>query len=223
MNRLRVVYGKSREAADISQQETVRIFSDAFSKAGIPVVKSQDTGTIDIMFAHPLIDGYESTGEIFEISLMEHIDVRYLIKEVNRNLPEGIIMLGAEYIQDNEESINLRVYGAEYIIALDYSDKFIDKSLREKEEIKSYYKKRMEMYLSQPQILVVKKSYDRMERLDIKPQIEKYSFNIDSTLDIVLSAGPRSNISPEILMSGYFEYINEAVKYSVKRVKILYN
>ena len=48
-----------------------------------------------------------------------------------------------------------------------------------------------------------------MERLDIKPQIEKYVFNIDDSVDLVLSAGPRSNISPAIVMNGYFEYITD--------------
>lgn len=223
MNKLRLVYGKSRDAMYISQEDTIRIFSEAFSKAELPVVKSNSTNMVDMMFAHPLTDGYESTGEIFEIMLTEDVDTRYLVKELNRNLPAGFIVMSAEYVSPNEESINLRVYAAEYVISIDYTEKFRDKSLREKDEIRAYYRKKMEMYLSQSQILVVKKSYDRMERLDIKPQIEKYSFNIDDSVDIVLSAGARSNISPAILMDGYNEYINEVVPYEVKRTKILYN
>ena len=176
-----------------------------------------------MMFAHPLTDGYESTGEIFEINLTEEVDTRYLVRELNRTLPAGFIVMSAENVSPNEESINLRVYAAEYVINIDYAEKFKDKSLREKDEIKAYYRKKMEMYLSQNQILVVKKSYDRMERLDIKPQIEKYVFNIDDSVDLVLSAGPRSNISPAIVMNGYFEYINEKVDYEVKRTKILYS
>lgn len=223
MNKLRLVYGKSRDAMYISQEDTIRIFSEAFSKAELPVVKSNSTNMVDMMFAHPLADGYESTGEIFEIMLTEDVDTRYLVKELNRNLPAGFIVMSAEYVSPNEESINLRVYAAEYVISIDYTEKFRDKSLREKDEIRAYYRKKMEMYLSQSQILVVKKSYDRMERLDIKPQIEKYSFNIDDSVDIILSAGARSNISPAILMDGYNEYINEVVPYEVKRTKILYN
>ena len=146
-----------------------------------------------------------------------------LVRELNRTLPAGFIVMSAENVSPNEESINLRVYAAEYVINIDYAEKFKDKSLREKDEIKAYYRKKMEMYLSQNQILVVKKSYDRMERLDIKPQIEKYVFNIDDSVDLVLSAGPRSNISPAIVMNGYFEYINEKVDYEVKRKKILYS
>lgn len=223
MNKLRVVYGKSKDAMYISQEDTIRIFSDAFLKAQIPVVRSKDSNLVEMMFAHPLTDGYESTGEIFEVNLTEEVDTRYLIKELNRSLPAGFIVMSAEYVSSNEDSINLRVYAAEYVISLDYTEKFKDKSLREKDEIRSYYRKKMEMYLAQSQILVVKKSYDRMERLDIKPQIEKYNFNIDDSVDIVVSAGARSNISPAILMDGYMEYINEKVPYDVKRIKILYN
>ena len=223
MNKLRVVYGKSKDAMYISQEDTIRIFSDAFLKAQIPVIRSKDTNLVEMMFAHPLTDGYQSTGEIFEVNLTEEVDTRYLIKELNRSLPAGFIVMSAEYVSSNEDSINLRVYAAEYVISLDYTEKFKDKSLREKDEIRSYYRKKMEMYLAQAQILVVKKSYDRMERLDIKPQIEKYNFNIDDSVDIVVSAGARSNISPAILMDGYIEYINEKVPYDVKRVKILYN
>ena len=223
MNKLRVVYGKSKDAMYISQEDTIRIFSDAFLKAQIPVIRSKDTNLVEMMFAHPLTDGYQSTGEIFEVNLTEKVDTRYLIKELNRSLPAGFIVMSAEYVSSNEDSINLRVYAAEYVISLDYTEKFKDKSLREKDEIRSYYRKKMEMYLAQSQILVVKKSYDRMERLDIKPQIEKYNFNIDDSVDIVVSAGARSNISPAILMDGYMEYINEKVPYDVKRVRILYN
>ena len=223
MNKLRIVYGKSRDAMYISQEDTIKIFSEAFSKTGLPVVKSKSTDMVDMMFAHPLTDGYESTGEIFEMYLTEDVDTRYLVRELNRTLPAGFIVMSAENVSPNEESINLRVYAAEYVINIDYAEKFKDKSLREKDEIKAYYRKKMEMYLSQNQILVVKKSYDRMERLDIKPQIEKYVFNIDDSVDLVLSAGPRSNISPAIVMNGYFEYINEKVDYEVKRKKILYS
>ena len=223
MNRLRLVYGKSKDAIYISQEETVKILNDTFIKAQIPIVKSNSTNMVDIMFAHPLTDGYQSTGEIVEVFLTEEVDTRYLIREMNKVIPDGFIIMSAEYVPQNQESINLRVYGAEYVISLDYTEKFVDKSLREKDEIRSYYRKRMEMYLSQSQILVVKKSYDRMERLDIKPQIEKYTFNIDNSVDVILSAGPRSNISPEILMEGFMEYIGEKVPYDVKRSKILFN
>ena len=62
-----------------------------------------------------------------------------------------------------------------------------------------------------------------MERLDIKSQIDSFDFNIDDSITITLSAGPRSNITPAVVMDGYSEYINEIVPYDVKRKKIYYS
>ena len=81
----------------------------------------------------------------------------------------------------------------------------------------------MDNYLSQSNILVLKKSKDRMERIDIKPQIIVYDFNLDRGLEITVSTGSRDNLKPETIMTGYIEYINEDVKYNVKRTKILYD
>ena len=223
MYRLRVVYGKSKDAMYISQDDTVKIFTEAFEKAMMPIVLSQATGKLEINFAHPLADGYTSTGEIFDMFLNEEVDTRYLVREVNKTLPAGFIIMSAEYVPATEDDINMRVYGAEYIISLDYSEKFKDKSLREKDEIRAFYRKKMQMYLSQPQILVIKKSYDRMERLDIKSQIDSFDFNIDDSITITLSAGPRSNITPAAVMEGFSEYINEILPYDVKRKKIYYS
>ena len=75
MNRLRLVYGKSKDAIYISQEETVKILNDTFTKAQIPVVKSNSTNMVDIIFAHPLIDGYKSTGEVVEVNLTEEIEI----------------------------------------------------------------------------------------------------------------------------------------------------
>ena len=96
MNKLRIVYSKSKDAMYISQEDTVKIFDDAFLKAAIPVVKSQNTNLVDMMFAHPLTDGYQSTGEIFDVNLTEEIDTRYLVREVNKTLPTGFIVMSAE-------------------------------------------------------------------------------------------------------------------------------
>lgn len=157
MNKLRLVYGKSRDAMYISQEDTIKIFSEAFSKAGLPVVKSKSTNMVDMMFAHPLTDGYESTGEIFEIYLSEEVDTRYLVREINRTLPAGFIVMSAEYVSSSEESINLRVYAAEYVVSLDYTEKFKNKTLREKEEIRAYYRKKIKCIYLKLKFLLLKK------------------------------------------------------------------
>jgi hypothetical protein len=81
----------------------------------------------------------------------------------------------------------------------------------------------MEEYLSQNYLYVLKKSKNRSERIDIKPQIIVYDFNLDNSLEITVSAGSRSNLKPDYIMMGYNEYIENELKYDVKRTKILYN
>ena len=92
MNKLRIVYGKSKDAMYISQEDTIKVFSNAFFMAEIPVVKSTNTNLVDMMFAHPLTDGYQSTGEIFEVNLTEDVDTRYLVRELNKTLPEELVV-----------------------------------------------------------------------------------------------------------------------------------
>ena len=94
---------------------------------------------------------------------------------------------------------------------------------REVEDLKEDYKKKMDEYLSQDNILVLKKSKDRMERIDIRPQIIVYDFTFDRGLEITVATGSRDNLKPDTIMTGYREYINEDINYNVKRTKILYD
>ena len=80
----------------------------------------------------------------------------------------------------------------------------------------------MEKFLSQRNILVLKKSKNSMERIDIKTQIINYEFTLDGSLEITVSTGSRNNLKPEFIMSGFNEYIDENMDYEVKRTRILY-
>ena len=80
----------------------------------------------------------------------------------------------------------------------------------------------METYLEQKNILVLKKSKNRMERIDIKGQIITYDFTLDGSLEITVLTGSKSNLKPDSIMTGYKEYIDENIEYNVKRTKILF-
>ena len=144
--------------------------------------------------------------------------------ELNKVLPSGVTVLSAEYINKEEKNIMSRVYAATYILDLVYPEDKISKlNKREIEDLKEDYKNKMDDYLSQDNILVLKKSKDRMERIDIRPQIIVYDFTLDRGLEITVSTGSRDNLKPDTIMAGYKEYINEDIKYNVKRTKILYD
>lgn len=225
MEKLRVVYSKSKEAIYLSHLDMIRVFETSLARANILVEYTKGYNPRpELVFAHPLSVGIESTGEIFEVSLVERLEIPYFIRELNRVLPSGVTVLSAEYVDENEKNIMSRVYAATYIIDLIYpEDKMLKLNRREIEDLKEDYKKKMNEYLSQDNILVLKKSKDRMERIDIRPQIIVYDFNLDRGLEITVATGSRENLKPDTIMAGYIEYINENIKYNVKRTKILYD
>lgn len=225
MEKLRVLYSKSKEAIYLSHLDVSKIFQEALVRANIPVEYSKGFNPRqELVFAHPLSVGIESTGEIVEIILTEKLDIPYFIKEINTVMPSGITVLGADYVDMSEKNIMSRVYAATYLITFLYNEeKFKDKSKKEIEDIKKDYEIKMKKFLNQREILVLKKSKNRMERIDIKTQIFNYEFLLDGSLEITLSTGSKNNLKPDFVMSGYNEYIDEYLEYELKRTRILYN
>ena len=224
MEKLQILYSKCKEAVYLSHLDVMRVFEQAISRAGIPILFSNGFNPRpELVFAHPLSVGIESTGEILELKLSEKVDVSFLVKQLNRVLPSGLTVLSAEYIKPDSKSIMARVYAATYIITLLYEEnRFKNMTKKEQEDIKYEYKKKMEDYLEQKNILVLKKSKNRMERIDIKQQIITYDFTLDNSLEITVLAGSKSNLKPSMIMTGYFEYIDESFEYNVKRTRILF-
>ncbi len=222
--RLRVVYSKSKEAVYMSHLDSIRVFEQAFLRAGILIEHTNGFNPRpEIVFAHPLSVGIESTGEIMETVLTEKLDTRYFIKTINQVLPSGIIVLSAEYIPSDEKNIMSRVYASKYYIEFLNDGKLYEgKNNREIQDTKELYLSKMKEFLMQDKILVVKKSKDRMERINIKPQIRDYKFLIDGTLEVDIDTGSKSNLNPNYIMTGYNEYADREFEYSIKRVKIMF-
>lgn len=123
MDKLRVVYSKSKEAIYLSHLDMIRVFETSLARANILVEHSNGYNPRpELVFAHPLSVGIESTGEIFEVSLVEKLEIPYFIRELNRVLPSGITVLSAEYVNEDEKNIMSRVYAATYIIDLIYPE-----------------------------------------------------------------------------------------------------
>lgn len=225
MEKLRVIYSKSKEAVYMSHLDTLKIIEQALSRADMPVEFSNGFNPRpEINFAHPLSVGIESVGEIFEVLLKEKVESPYFIKEMNKVLPSGITILAADYVSLEEKSLMSRVYASTYIISFIYPDELFDgKSKKEIEDIKKYYINKMNEYLSQRNILVLKKSKNRMERIDVKPFIMDFLFNIDQTLEISLSTGSKNNLKPEFLLNGFNEFADSNLEFEIKRIRILYN
>lgn len=225
MVKFRAIYSKTKDSMYLSHLDILGVFEKTFRRANIPLEYSKGFNPKpEIVFAHPLSVGIESTGEIFEVILVDELPVSFVVRELNKNLPSSITVLFAEYVDMSEKNIMSRVYASTYTIEPCYSDDiFYEKNKREIEDIKIWYQNKMKEFLEQEFLLVIKKSEERVERIDIKPMIISYDFLFDGKLQITVNAGSKSNLKPEYIMNGYNEYISQELEYNIKRDKILYN
>jgi len=222
--RLRLTYMKSRSSIYIPAIDVCDVISKALLRIGVKLVYNKSRNVRpEITNASTLPIGIESNGEICDVYIKEHMDIAYLVREINKTLPEGMIMLGAQYVDLDEEDINKRVYASTYELELVYDEEMFEgMNKKQVDDLKLWHREMFEDYLSESAILVLKKSPHRQERIDIKPDIIEYEFLIDNRLRITIYTGKERTLNPEYIMIGYLEYINKNKKYNIKRTKILY-
>ena len=218
---VRITYTKSKEAIYIPASELRRILESAMIRAGIYVAYTKDN-TPDITFADNIALGIESTAEICDVALQEPIDSTFIVKSLNRELPQGIVILTVETIGDFEPQIDKSAYAVTYEITPKYGD--ISKMTnREYEDLRAWYRFQMKKYLSEDAILVLVKSMDRSERIDIKPAIMNWDIQINDATRVTVSKDTEYMFNPHYIMDGFKEFVDKKVDYTVKRIKILYN
>ncbi len=220
MYRVRVTYTKSKEAAFIPEKDLKKVLETAMVRAGIYIIYTKDNEP-DIQFADNISLGIESTSEICDIAVKEHVEPAFMIKGLNRELPVGMVVLTAEYLSDNDIPISNSAYAVTYEIIPDLGDR-TKMTNREYEDRRKWYRFRMEEYLSEAAILVLVKSMDRSERIDIKPAILSYEMHINDALRITISKDTQYIFNPNYIMDGFKEFVNSNIDYTIKRTKILF-
>ncbi|MEG1141284.1 MAG: TIGR03936 family radical SAM-associated protein [Clostridia bacterium] len=220
MYKLRITYSKTRESIYLSHLDIMDVFEKSFRRANIDIEYTHGfSPKPDMVFAHPLSVGIESIGEIFEVMLKEKLDTKFVIKQLNIYLPKSITILKAKYINLKEKNIMSRVYAATYVISIDYDTNL---TVKEQKELSLKYKSKLDEYLNQEHILVLKISKNRNERIDIKQNILNYSFTFDNNLELTLTTGSKCNLKPELFVNGFIEYIGIDLNYDIRREKILF-
>ena len=220
MYKVRVTYTKSKEAAYIPEKDLKSVLEAALTRAGIYIIYTKENEP-DIEFADHISLGIESTSEICDIAVKEKLEPAFMIKGLNRELPVGMVVLTAEYLTSTDIPISQSAYAVTYEIIPDLGDR-AQMTNREYEDRRKWYRFRMEEYLSESAILVLVKSMDRSERIDIKPAIINFEMHINDALRITISKDTEYIFNPNYIMDGFKEFVNENLDYTIKRTKILF-
>ncbi len=220
LEKIRFTYSKSKLALYLTNDDLINLFIKAFKRAEIDLEYSKKSVPM-IDLASELSLGVESTGEIAEVVIKNTIDKAYFIKVLNDNLPQGVTILSAKKIEDFDLiKLPKKVISSDYEIKINYIKEILNnKTNTEINMLEKEYEQKMNEYLSSNQILVTKKSKNRMEKIDIKPYILDYKYDFN-TLDIRLATNEKETLKPETLMEGFSEYIDDKIYFETKRTKI---
>ena len=185
MNNYYLTYEKNEKAKYVSHLDFVRMFGRALRRAHLPIAFSEGFNPHPLLgFALPLSVGYTSECEILEITLSEERPLKEIMVSLNNVLPQGVKITGA-------------CEGKSRMKALDYA-LYIVKAENIPERIGEF--------LEKESILIEKKTKSGIKETDIRPDIRSIEVFPDR-MEMVLRAGSRANLKPEIVVNAMNKYI----------------
>jgi len=115
--RIRAKFKKVGPMRFISHLEMVEVFLRAFRRAEIPLVFSGGFHPLPrVVFAQALPVGVESLAEYFDCEVREPVDIETFLKDINRQLPEGLEVMDACLIGMKERGLNELFVEDEFIV-----------------------------------------------------------------------------------------------------------
>ena len=111
MLRMRLSYTKTKEASYILSEDMMYVLDRALTRIGVYVEYDKDQSP-SVIIASSLPQGIDSTEEMCDVYISEYMDPTFVVKGINNFLPKGIVVLSAEYVEDNVPLISEQVYAS---------------------------------------------------------------------------------------------------------------
>ena len=184
----------------IGHLDLLKIFERAFMRSGLPMKYSQGFNPHQLIsMASPLSLGMTSIAEYAEIEFTEEVPTEEIRDRLNPYLPKGVNVLFAFRLAEGEKIGMGQMAAALYTIDFKNlcSEEFLSQSIPK--------------YMALPQIITEKKTKRGIKEADIKPDIFSVSIQDASPLkvDVLLAAGSRANLKPEVFAKGLFAYFGK--------------
>lgn len=187
----------------------MRYFQRAIRRAALPVAYSEGFSPHQILsFASPLGVGLESTGEYFDLRLVDDAAAGLTSDEaadrLNREMAEGIRILSFRKIPDDAKNCMSIVHAADYRIRFEAEDadgsSFPEIWKTFSGEELSALRDAVSGLLSMKQIPAMKKGKNKVLReVDIRPMI--FTVNADAEgLTLRIAQGSEANLKPSLLL-----------------------
>lgn len=190
----------------IGHLDVMRFFQKAMRRAGIPIAFTGGYSPHMIMsFAQPLGVGVTSDGEYLDIELKEEVDCAEAARRLNEVMAEGMEIVNVVPIPEDKKSSGMTIVAAaSYRVTLLESAK----SAEITKEIPASWMTKIEEFMGQESIVVLKKTKRSETETDIKPMIYQMRWNADG-IELFLAAGSEQNLKPDLVTDAFIGFIGE--------------
>jgi len=178
-------YERDQRVKYVSHLDFVRMFGRALRRAHLPIAFSEGFNPHPLLtFALPLSVGYTSECEILEIVLTESVPSEEIVERLNNVLPDGVRVISAHVGKSNMKKLDIALYEV-------YPQKTPAGILD---------------FLLMNEILIEKKTKSGIKETDIRPDIKDIKVSLEK-IEMILSAGSRANLKPEVVIAAMNKYI----------------
>ena len=193
----------------IGHLDVMRYFQKVMRRADIPIAFTQGFSPHMIMsFAQPLGVGVTSDGEYFDIELKESISSAKAVEQMNKTMVEGMEVVSFVKIPDDKKCSGMTIVAAaEYEVSLLESNKTSDITC----DISDEWKEKLQKFMGQSEINIVKKTKRSEKEVDIKPMI--YDLKVrDNKIYMFLATGSEQNLKPDLVMEAFLQFAGESLE-----------
>ena len=199
----------------IGHLDIMRFFQKVMRRADIPIAFTGGFSPHMIMsFANPLGVGVTSEGEYFDIELTEEIDMKAAVERMNQVMVEGIDVVNMVLISDDKKKTGMSI-----VAAADYL------SSVKTGNFPNGWKEKLNDFMNQSEILIVKKTKKSEKEVDIKPMIYQLRV-VDDDIYMLIATGSVENLKPELVMQAFSVYLNidvENISFTHHRLDVYAN
>lgn len=194
--KVRIKFAKQGAMKFIGHLDIMRYFQKALRRCGLDVAFTEGFSPHMVMsFAQPLGVGLTSVGEYMDIELKTPVSSEEGVRRLNAVMAEGMEVLSMRQIQEGKmgKAMSL-VAAADYIV-----------EFRDSQPLPDDWKEKLDGFLTQEKILVIKQSKKKDTEVDIRPHLYRMEVQGDGIF-LQLAAGSAVNIRPELVLDAFAAY-----------------
>ncbi|MBC8062963.1 MAG: DUF2344 domain-containing protein [Clostridiaceae bacterium] len=217
--RYSIKFSKESDIKFVSHLDLAKTIQRIVKRSGLPIKYSKGFNPhMAISIGQPLSVGMYSVGEYLDIEFTEQLEEEFIKDTLNSNLPSGIKIHEAVFVEERENVKNppqamAAVEEAEYEIRIKYSE---NESLKEE----------VEALLAKEEWPIVKKSKSGEKEVNIKPMVKDFHYSIFEDVLLIgatISCGSKENLSAQLLaelVNLHTTQVNKDAFIDIKRIEM---